>query len=46
MAPSFPQAAEIPWQVARNLVGKISAGILGELVATLEGDWDMEELTI
>jgi hypothetical protein len=27
IAPIFPQAAAMPWQVARNLVGKISAGI-------------------
>ncbi|KAJ0603090.1 hypothetical protein HanRHA438_Chr03g0147171 [Helianthus annuus] len=26
MAPAFPAAAEIPWQVERSLAGKISAG--------------------
>lgn len=27
MLPSFPEAAEIPWHVARYWVGKTSAGI-------------------
>jgi hypothetical protein len=28
MAPTFPAAAEMPWQVVRKRVGKTSAGVM------------------